>query len=97
MKNGINDKSLATEFIKSQIRLLNGAVLLSVVVVSVMVLKLLYDLYTYLPMYSVLALLGIVVMLLPWLIGPKLAKLRPLLVCLPEAFWRQGYYDGRIP
>ncbi len=58
-----NNKESATDFIKGQIRLLNGMVLLSVAVLFVMVLKLLYDLYTYLPVYSVLALLGIVVML----------------------------------
>ena len=63
MKKDKSNKASATEFIKGQIRLLNGAVLLSVTVVFVMVMKLLYDLYTYLPMYSVLTLLGIVVML----------------------------------
>ena len=63
MKKDKSNKESATDFIKGQIRILNGVVLLSVAIVFIMVLKLLYDLYTYLPMYSVLALLGIVVML----------------------------------
>ncbi len=63
MRKDKNNRESSTDFIKGQIRLLNGVVLLSVTIVFVMVLKFLYDLYTFLPMYSILALLGIVVML----------------------------------
>ena len=63
MKKRNRSKVSTVDYIKGQIKLLNGAVLLSVVVVFVLVVKFLYDMCCYLPMASILGMLAIIAFL----------------------------------